>query len=119
GSQGELRLMGRKKDMIVLDDGRNVFPQDVESELRREAEIKDCVVLGKSNPDGGVEVHAVVMPADSAQAATEAVRRANGRLGPHQQIGGLTIWPEQDFPRTPTYKVKRADVLAAIEQRPG
>ena len=46
--RGELRLLGRKKEMIVLSDGRNVFPQDVEAELRREPGIEDCVVVGNS-----------------------------------------------------------------------
>ena len=36
------------------------------------------------------------------------------RLGPHQQIGGWSVWPEPDFPRTPSLKVKRAEVLAAL-----
>ncbi len=115
GRRGELRLLGRKKDMIVLADGRNVFPQDVEDELRREPAIVDCVVLGRPRPGGGEEVHAVVIPAEDSEAATAAVRRANGRLGPHQHIGALTIWPAADFPRTPSLKVKRGEVLAALE----
>src|SRR5581483_9531763 len=43
-----------------------------------------------------------------------AVRRANGKLGPHQQIVGWSIWPAADFPRTPSLKVKRGEVLAAL-----
>jgi long-chain acyl-CoA synthetase len=116
-----LRLRGRKKEMIVLADGRNVFPEDVEPVLRADPAVKECIVLGRPR-GGGVEVHAVIIPAEAtkpADAAVEAaVRRANGRLGPHQQIGGWTVWDEPDFPRTPSLKVKRAEVLAALaEQR--
>src|SRR5205807_2554574 len=81
---------------------------------RREPGIRDCVVVGRPKAGGGEEVHAVVIPSDNAEAAAAAVRRANGRLGPQQQIGGLTVWPDADFPRTPSLKVKRGDVLAAL-----
>ncbi|HEY2592397.1 MAG TPA: AMP-binding protein, partial [Chloroflexota bacterium] len=119
GARGELQLLGRKKDMIVLPDGRNVFPQDVEDELKRQPAIRDCVVLGKPRPDGGEEVHAAIVPAGDAEDVAAAVREANARLGPRQNVSGFTIWPETDFPRTPSLKVKRADVLAVLSQQAG
>jgi long-chain acyl-CoA synthetase len=116
GVHGELLLLGRKKDMIVLPDGRNVFPQDVEEELRRQAAIRDCVVVGKPRADGGEEVHAVVILHSTAseEAATAAIRAANAQLAPPQRVSGITVWSELDFPRTPSLKVKRADVLAVV-----
>ena len=127
GQQGDLRLLGRKKEMIVLADGRNVFPGDVEAELKRDAAVRDCVVVGKPTPGGGEQVHAVIIPAEGGEAplppnaggfeaAAAAIRRANGRLGPHQQVTGFSIWPGTDFPRTPSLKVKRAEVLAALDR---
>ncbi|MCC7369412.1 MAG: AMP-binding protein [Chloroflexi bacterium] len=114
-----LRLRGRKKDMIVLSDGRNVFPEDIEPVLRADPAVRDCTVVGR--PRGsGVEVHAVVIPADPSggeASAEAAVRRANGQLGPQQQIGGWSVWPEPDLPRTPSLKVKRGEVLAALVDR--
>jgi long-chain acyl-CoA synthetase len=41
-----------------------------------------------------------------------AVRAANATLGPNQRIAGWRLWPDQDFPRTHTLKVKRAQVRA-------
>jgi long-chain acyl-CoA synthetase len=117
GAQGELQLLGRKKDMIVLADGRNVFPADVEDVLRLDPAIRECVVLGRPRPHGGEEVHAVVVPAASAAAAQAAVRRANTRLGPQQQIGGMTVWPGAALPRTPSLKIKRAEVLGTIQRQ--
>jgi long-chain acyl-CoA synthetase len=117
GARGELQLLGRKKDMIVLPDGRNVFPQDIEDELKRQPAIRDCVVLGKPRPDGGEEVHAAIIPAGDAEDVAAAVREANARLGPRQNVSAFTIWPETDFPRTPSLKVKRADVLAVVTQK--
>ena len=114
GPDRELRLHGRARDMIVLADGRNVFPEDVEAALRREAAIRDCAVVGRSRPDGSVEVHAVVVPANGREAVEAALRRANERLGPHQHVRGFTVWTHGDFPRTPSLKVKRSAVLAAL-----
>lgn len=116
GRRGDLRLLGRKKEMIALPNGRNVFPEDVETELRREPSIKECVVVGKRGPDGAEQVHAVLIPSTGAEEAVAAVRRANVRLGSHQRVSGHTIWPELDFPRTPTLKIKRFEVLARIGQ---
>jgi long-chain acyl-CoA synthetase len=104
--------------MIVLADGRNVFPEDVESVLEAEPSIKACAVIGKPGPDGAEQVHAVLIPSNSADEAIAAVRLANGRLGPHQQVSGWTIWPEPDFPRTPTLKIKRFEVLQRVKQAP-
>jgi long-chain acyl-CoA synthetase len=118
GPRGELRLMGRKEEMIVLPDGRNVFPQDIEAELKSEPPIKDCVVVGKPRAGGGEELHAVLLPTDGIQAAAAAVRQASLRLAPHQRPSGFSVWPEADFPRTPSLKVKRADVRAALDGHP-
>ena len=65
GRIGEsLRLRGRKKEMIVLSDGRNVFPEDVEPTLRADPPIRDCTVVGRPRQggSGGAEVHAVIIP---------------------------------------------------------
>jgi hypothetical protein len=40
------------------------------------------------------------------------VKAANARLGPNQRIAAWRLWPEEDFPRTHTYKIKRAPVRA-------
>ena len=41
-----------------------------------------------------------------------AVKAANATLGPHQRVAGWRLWPEADFPRTHTLKVKRDQVRA-------
>src|SRR5204862_2132205 len=43
---GNLYFKGRKKDVIVTPAGMNVYPEDLEAALRRQPEVKDCVVLG-------------------------------------------------------------------------
>ena len=45
--------------------------------------------------------------AKAAPADEAAVKAANASLGPNQRIAGWRLWPEADFPRTHTFKIKR------------
>ena len=112
-ANGQLRLKGRKKDLIVLADGQNVYPEDIERELMAQPGITDAVVLGLEQ-QGEVRVHAVLLE-QSAGDAARAVRAANAVLTDRQQVLAFTTWPDEDFPRTHTLKVKRSLVLAYIQ----
>jgi long-chain acyl-CoA synthetase len=111
--QGFLHLKGRKKDLIVLANGQNVFPEDIEAELNQHPAVKEAVVLGLQRDRGAVEVHAVLLMNDPAQAA-QAVEFANARLADHQRVQAHTVWPLDDFPRTHTLKVKKREVEAFL-----
>jgi long-chain acyl-CoA synthetase len=111
--EGMLTLRGRKKDMLVLSDGTNVYPEDIEGVLVKDPRVRDAAVLGLGAP-GDLRVHAVLLMDDGAQAGA-VVRDANAKLGGSQQIRGHTVWPEDDFPRTHTLKVKKRLVLAALD----
>jgi long-chain acyl-CoA synthetase len=128
---GRLILSGRKRDMIVLPNGFNVYPEDIENALRIEG-IRDSVVL-ETRPG---RIEAIVLapgthgmprtgegpaadpsaPADPPESLRStidaAVRAANARLGPNQRLAGWRLWPQADFPRTHTFKVRRDQVRA-------
>ena len=109
-TEGFLTLRGRKKDMIALPDGQKVYPDDVEGILTRDPRLRDATVVGLDADGSGAKVHAVLLLDDPA-AADAIVRDANGSLAGHQQIRGWTVWPDEDFPRTPSLKVKKQLVL--------
>ncbi len=132
--RGRLHLHGRKKDIIVLPNGFNVFPEDIENALRI-AGIRDSVAI-ETRPG---RIEAVVLapathgvpgdpgaaPAINGHAPEEiratidaAVKAANATLGPNQRIAGWRLWPEADLPRTHTFKVRRDRVRswAAVDQ---
>jgi long-chain acyl-CoA synthetase len=113
---GFLTLQGRKKDMLVMSDGTKVHPADVEAVLIRDPRVRDAAVVGLERPGGEIQVHGVLILPDAAE-ADAVVRQANTQLGGHQQVRGFTVWPEDEFPRTPSMKVKKADVLAWIESK--
>jgi len=115
-ASGWLYLRGRKKNIIVLANGMNVYPEDVEHALQADMRVKDAVVLGLAR-DKEIDVHAVLLLVKGADGSgAEIVRGANQRLAPHQQIRRHTLWPEDSFPLTPTLKVKRADVAEKLAQ---
>jgi long-chain acyl-CoA synthetase len=109
--EGRLILSGRIRDMIVLPNGFNVYPEDIENALRI-AGVRDAVVV-ETEPG---RIEAVVLALDGEEpAATEtrvdtAVKAANRTLGPNQRIAGWRQWPIGDFPRTHTLKIKRDPV---------
>lgn len=110
---GHLHLRGRLKNMIVLANGMNVYPEDVENALMTDPRVQDAVVLGLTQGQD-VEVHAVLLGCEPEQCGA-VVKAANARLQPHQQIRGYTLWPDEAFPLTPTLKVKRADVAERVD----
>ncbi len=119
-ADGRLILSGRTKDIIVLPNGFNVYPEDIENALRI-AGIRDSVVA-ETEPG---RIEAVVLagtpigetvapppPAEFRARIDAAVKAANGTLGPNQRIAAWRLWPQEDFPRTHTLKIKRAPVRA-------
>ena len=121
-ADGFLWLRGRKKDMIVLADGLKVYPEDIEDVLAADPRIQAAsspqrpeiaTVVGLEPPGEAIRVHAVFLLKDGA--AVEAiVRDANTRLSGSQQIRGWTVWPDEDFPTTPTQKVKKRFVVERL-----
>lgn len=105
-AEGRLYIKGRKKEMIVLPDGRNVFPEDVEKVLQSIGGVREAAVVGLLGA-GGESVHAALVLDEGADAES-VVRQANARLEEHQRIRGYTVWPEPELPRTEgTRKLKR------------
>ena len=113
---GFLHIRGRIKEMIVLANGQNVFPEDIEGVLKNDPALTDATVVGLRRGQD-TQVHAVFLLEDPEQAPT-VVARANRELAEHQQIRGFTIWPEADLPRTHTLKVKKGVLVDALQRGP-
>lgn len=113
-TQGFLVLQGRKQHVIVLANGLNVFPEEIEQVLLTDSLIKDVAVIGLPKGQNELALYAVVLMDDPTQART-AIRQANKYLAPHQRVHGLIIWPDPDFPRTPTtQKIKRSTLMERL-----
>jgi long-chain acyl-CoA synthetase len=109
---GELAILGRKKEMIVTPEGLNVFPGDVESVLKQQPGVRDAAVIGTDR------VQAVLI-LDAGADAEEIVRRANARLADFQRVRSFSIWPRDEFPRTEgTGKLKRLEIAQGAPPAP-
>ena len=113
-NDGFLTLRGRKKDMLAMPDGTKVYPEDIEAVLARDPRLRDATVVGWHAPNAELKVHAVLL-LDDASTVEAILRDANAQLGAHQQIRSHSIWPDDEFPRTHTLKVKKPLILARLE----
>jgi long-chain acyl-CoA synthetase len=120
-AEGNLYFRGRQKNVIVTPEGMNVFPEDIEAKLRTDSRVRDCVVLGIDLSGSGNEEPCAVLflrelAAGAAASAEGIVRLANESLASYQRIRRFYIWPDQDFPRTPTQKPMLAKIRLAVTE---
>jgi len=120
-AHGNLFLTGRKKEVIVLSNGKNVYPEEIEAHYLKSPFIKEIAVIGlEGKPgEGGDRLHAVIVPNFDALRqrkivnAKEVIRFDIEGLSPQvastKRIGSYEIWQE-DLPRTTTRKIKRFEV---------
>jgi long-chain acyl-CoA synthetase len=120
-AHGNLFLTGRKKEVIVLSNGKNVYPEEIEAHYLKSPFIKEIAVMGLEGKRGesGDRLHAVIVPNfDTLRQrkvvnAKEVIRFDIETLSPQiastKRIGSYEIWNE-DLPRTTTRKIKRFEV---------
>src|SRR5215831_13913727 len=111
--EGNLYFKGRSKNVIVTPAGLKVYPEDLEQALRKQPEVRDCVVFGASR-GGNAEACAALLLRDDA-APADVVARANQSLADFQRIRQWFTWPDKDFPRTSTQKPKM-DVIREVAE---
>ena len=113
-ADGNLYFKGRKKDVIVTPAGMNVHPEDLETALRKQPEIKDVVVVPLAR-NGNAEPCAVMLLRAAASNPELIVKRANESLADYQRMNSWYIWAQNDFPRTSTQKPRRNVVQQVVE----
>lgn len=112
-ANGNLFFKGRQKDVIVSAGGLNIFPEDLEAALDRQPEIRASCVVAIEGAHGS-EPFAAIIPHNSHSNIPAAIKRANEQLAEYQQVRQWSIWPDPDFPRTPTHKILKREVSAHL-----
>jgi len=112
---GFVTIKGRLKELIVTGAGINVYPDEVEGVLNRISGVREACVIGLER-GGGEEVHAVLLLDGSGRAAEEIIREANGQIDTLHQVTGYSIWPEPEFPKTTTLKIRKFLVKDRIKK---
>jgi len=125
-AEGNLFLTGRKKEVIVLSNGKNIYPEEVEAHYLKSPYIKELAVMGlEGKPgEGGDRLHAVIVPNFDALRqkkivnAKEVIRfdieGLSQQIASTKRIGSYEIWQE-DLPRTSTRKIKRFEVEKRVK----
>src|SRR5436305_3682792 len=110
-STGHLQLFGRKKNMIVTEEGKNIYPEDIEAVFESLAVKEFCVVAANyiwSKRSMVGEQLLLVLHLEPGQTFTDDLRRdisaRNNRLLNYKRVHGLVLF-NQDFPRTASLKI--------------
>ncbi|MGA8152058.1 MAG: AMP-binding protein [Terriglobales bacterium] len=114
---GHLQLFGRKKNMIVTQGGKNIYPEDIET-VFDDLPVKEYCVFAANYlwpaKTLGQEILVVVLRLEEKQEFNEALKAdiivRNRRLPDFKRVAGYVVW-NHDFPRTASMKIKRT-VLA-------
>lgn len=108
---GYLYITGRKSNLIILGNGENVLPEEVEGILSQEDLIQEVIVFGEEE-----EIHAEIYPnynyikenkiEDMEEAIKNAVFRSNQKLPVYKKVAKFTL-RETEFPKTASKKIIR------------
>lgn len=125
---GRITITGRKKEVIVLASGKNIYPEEIEAHYRQSTYISEICVLGVSTPEHPTteRLHAVVVPNRELMRERKIVNAGDlvrfeieglaVGLPPHKRVLGYDIWFEP-LPRTSTGKLKRHEVERRLKEQ--
>ena len=109
--KGYLYITGRQKNVIVLNNGKNVFPEELEQLLSDSPAVKECIVFNKD--DSGKDciyakiVYNTKFEFDKIQElVNEHIGKINKKLTSYKQIRGYDL-TDQEMEKTTTLKIKR------------
>ncbi len=116
-ADGYVYITGRMKSVIVLENGKNVFPEEIEEYLAKIELIAETIVVGRRDEEGAVTLTAVIYPAadkfpeeatdeEKLTALRRAIRAMNKKLPSFKQIKEIELRAEE-FPKTTSKKIKR------------
>ncbi|WP_243375328.1 AMP-binding protein [Geotalea sp. SG265] len=114
-ADGWLTIKGRAKELIVTGAGINVYPDEIEDIFNRTKGVRESCVIGMDR-GGGEEVHAVLLLDGSGRKPEEIVDEVNKRLDSLHQVTGFTVWPEAEFPKTTTLKIRKFQVKEKLQK---
>ncbi|MGA6985532.1 MAG: AMP-binding protein [Terriglobales bacterium] len=127
-SSGNLFITGRRKEIIVLANGKNVYPEEIEAHYLQAPYVKEiCVMALETRPGDPTSerLHAVVVPnfellrerkiVNSKEAIRLAIEALSHKIASTKRLGSYDIWQE-DLPRTTTRKLKRFQIEKKVRE---
>lgn len=126
--EGNLYIVGRRKEMILGTSGENVYPDELEEVYRDSQWVKELSIVGLPAAGTGETVACLCVPDYEADGLTrsevqervrEHFKNVSNRLPQYKRVKVLHLW-DHDLPKTATRKVKRREVvteLVRLEER--
>jgi long-chain acyl-CoA synthetase len=118
-SHENLFITGRRKEVIILANGKNIYPEEIEAHYLQSPFIKEICVMGMEGTAGSEKLYAVVVPnfdvmrqrkvVNTKEVIRFDVEGLSAKLVSTKRISGYEIWQE-DLPRTTTRKLKRFEI---------
>ena len=128
--EGYIFIRGRKKSVIVLKNGKNIFPEEMENLVNRIEGVKESFIFGKSNKEDkdDIKIYAkIVYDKDIIKTAykvetdkeiydaiNKRIKEINKTMPPYKAIRGI-ILTETPLIKTTTSKIKRQEEIKTIE----
>src|ERR1700678_2997907 len=133
-SHGNLFITGRRKEVIVLANGKNVYPEEIEAHYLQAQYVKEISVMALVSRPGdrtSERLHGVIVPnfellrerkiVNSKEAVRFEIEALLHKIASTKRLGSYDIWQE-DLPRTTTRKLKRFEIekkVRELKQRGG
>ena len=127
-SRGNLFITGRRKEVIVLANGKNVYPEEIEAHYLQAQYVKEiCVMALEARPGDPTSerLHAVVVPnferlrerkiVNAKEAIRFDIEALSHKIASTKRLGSYDIWQE-DLPRTTTRKLKRFQIEKRVRE---
>lgn len=129
--EGYIYICGRKKSVIVLKNGKNIFPEEMENLVNKIEGVKESFIFGRQQSDDkeNIKINVkvvydkeIVKNAYKVETSEEIykailgkIKEINGQMPEYKAIRGLIV-SEDPLIKTPTNKIKRQDNLDAINK---
>lgn len=111
---GYIYIVDRKKDLIIVD-GMNIYPREVEEITMEHPDVEECAMIGLSDGKGSEIPYMYIRKKKGSILDESEVRRfLNGRLARYKMPRKIIF--VEDFPRTPTGKIKKTELKKQMVQ---
>ena len=128
---GYIFICGRKKSVIVLKNGKNIYPEEMEGLVNKIEGVKESFIFGKQQTDDkdNIKIHVKIVfnkdimkeaykvekEEDIYRVLTEKIKEVNSVMPKYKAIRGIIV-SEEPLIKTTTGKIKRQANLELIEE---
>ena len=112
--EGYLYITGRSKNLIILDNGKNIYPEELEAHLAAIPGVKDVMVYESKG-----KICAAIQPTDINNSAVikgikHGIKQYNNDTAPYKRVVAYDFIA-REFPKTTSMKIKRKEALAMVK----